>query len=163
MIEILSIFKHFNYFNIKKLRLVQRLFFLIGFSFLLLSCSGTGQKASQLSYTSFTPPTDQAGLYFARQKQYLAGGQLIKVTVDGVEIGRLGVGEYQTESIEPGNHTIRATISNLLGLGLGSDSISITTEKGKAYFFVLRYEQGLFSGKFTITETSKNGFTKVLN
>ena len=146
-----------------KLIFMKKFFLLISFCILLSSCAGTGQKANQLSYASFNPPTDQAGLYFARQKQLIAGGQLIKVTIDGVEIGRLGVGEYQSESVKPGNHTIRATISNILGLGVGADSVSVTTEEGKAYFFVLRYEQGLFSGKFTITETSKNGFTKALN
>ena len=83
--------------------------------------------------------------------------------VDTKYLKSLPFWEYQTESIEPGNHTIRATISNLPSLGLGSDSISITTEKGKVCFFVLRHEQGLFSGKFTITKISKNGFTKVLN
>ena len=153
--------KKINMGNSLKISLKSLILFI--FLILLNSCAGTGQKANQLSYASFDPPTDQAGLYFARQKQFIAGGQLIKVTVDGVEIGRLGVGEYQSESVEPGNHNIRATISNILGLGLGSDSVAITTEKGKAYFFVLRYEQGLFSGKFTITETSKNGFNKALN
>jgi len=128
---------------------------------LITSCVGTGQKSNQLSYASFNPPTDQAGLYIARQKQYMAGGQLIKVLVDGVEIGKLGSGEFETENVDPGNHNIRITISNILGIGIGGDSVSITTEKGKPYFFILRYDQGLFGGKFTITETSKSGFTKV--
>ena len=104
---------------------------------MITSCVGTGQRANQLSYASFDPPTDQAGLYIARQKQYFAGGQLIKVLVDGVEIGKLGSGEFETENVSPGNHSIRVSISNILGIGIGGDSVSITTEKRETIFFYI--------------------------
>ena len=90
-------------------------------------------------------------------------GNEVKIALDGNEIGKLGIGEMERVSIEPGSHTARVTISNLLQAGIGGDAVAFNAEKGKAYYFIVDYDQGLFTGKWSITETSKNGFTKALN
>ena len=101
--------------------------------------------------------------WFVRKKRFVAGGAFVKVTLDGKEIGRLGVGEMERVSIEPGSHTARVSITNILMAGTGSDATAFNADQGKAYYFIVDYDQGLFTGKWSITETSKNGFTKALN
>ena len=127
----------------------------------LASCTGTGTKS--LSMINLNVDSDEAAAFFVRKKRFVAGGALVKVTLDGKEIGRLGVGEMERVSIEPGSHTARVSITNILMAGTGSDATAFNADQGKAYYFIVDYDQGLFTGKWSITETSKNGFTKALN
>ena len=107
--------------------------------------------------------SDETAAFFVRKKRFVASAGLVKIALDGNEIGKLGVGEMERISIEPGSHTARVTISNLLQAGIGGDAVAFNAEEGKAYYFIVDYDQGLFTGKWSITETSKNGFTKALN
>ena len=128
---------------------------------LTVSCAGTGTKS--LSMINLNVDSDETAAFFVRKKRFVASGGLAKIALDGNEIGKLGVGEMERISIEPGSHTARVTISNLLQAGIGGDAVAFNAEEGKAYYFIVDYDQGLFTGKWSITETSKNGFTKALN
>ena len=128
---------------------------------LTVSCAGTGTKS--LSMINMSVDSDETAAFFVRKKRFVASGGLVKITLDGNEIGRLGVGEMERVNIEPGSHTARVSIANILMAGTGSDAVAFNAEKGKAYYFIVDYDQGLFTGKWAITETSKNGFTKALN
>ena len=107
--------------------------------------------------------SDDTAAFFVRKKRYVASAGLVKIQMDGNEIGKLGIGEMERVNIEPGSHTARVSIANLLQAGIGGDAVAFNAEKGKAYYFIVDYDQGLFTGKWSITETSKNGFTKALN
>ena len=127
----------------------------------LASCAGTGTKS--LSMINLNVDSDETAAFFVRKKRFVASAGLVKISLDGNEIGKLGVGEMERINIEPGSHTAGVTISNLLQAGIGGDAVAFNAEKGKAYYFIVDFDQGLFTGKWSITETSKNGFTKALN
>ena len=138
-----------------------RIFLAITLFSLTVSCAGTGTKS--LSMINLNVDSDEAAAFFVRKKRFVASGGLVKIQLDGNEIGKLGIGEMERVSIEPGSHTARVSISNILQAGIGGDAVAFNAEKGKAYYFIVDYDQGLFTGKWSITETSKNGFTKALN
>ena len=126
-----------------------------------VSCAGTGTKS--LSMINLNVDSDETAAFFVRKKRFVASAGTVKVTLDGSEIGKLGIGEMERVSIEPGAHTARVSIANILQAGIGGDSVAFNAEKGKAYYFIVDYDQGLFTGKWSITETSKNGFLKAKN
>ena len=61
-----------------------------------MQCSGTGSKTKPVISSS---TTGQTNLYFLREGEFIASGVLAKVTVNGVEIVKLGVKENITHSI----------------------------------------------------------------
>ena len=48
-------------------------------------------------------------------------------------------------------------------MGTGGDSTSFVAEKGKKYFFIIDFDQKLFSANWTIMETTEGGFQGSLN
>jgi hypothetical protein len=127
----------------------------------LASCAGTGTKS--LSMINLNVDSDETAVFFVRKNRFVASAGLVKISLDGNEVGKLGVGEMERINIEPGSHTARVSIGNILQAGVGSDAVAFNADEGKAYYFIVDYDQGLFTGKWSITETSKNGFTKALN
>jgi len=127
----------------------------------LAGCAGTGTK--NYSSISYEAPTDQAVLFIGRKNRYIASAALPKILLDGQEIAKLGVGEMERINISSGSHKIQTKIGNLLQAGIGSDSASFIAEKGKKYFYIIDFDQGFFSGKWKLTETTENGFQGSLN
>ena len=127
----------------------------------LTSCVGTG--TSSLSMINLEVGKDESIAFFVRKKKYMASLGLVKVVMDGQEVGKLGIGEMERVRVNPGAHNINVSIGNILQLGTGSDATAFVAEKGKAYYFIVDFEQKLFSGQWTITETSAAGFKKALN
>ena len=127
----------------------------------LASCAGTG--TSSLSMINLEVGKDESVAFFVRKKKYMASLGLVKVVMDGQEVGKLGIGEMERVRVNPGAHNINVSIGNILQLGTGSDATAFIAEKGKAYYFIVDYEQKLFSAQWTITETSATGFKKALN
>lgn len=127
----------------------------------LASCAGTG--TSSISMINLEVGKDESVAFFVRKKKYMASLGLVKVVMDGQEVGKLGIGEMERVRVNPGAHNINVSIGNILQLGTGSDATAFIAEKGKAYYFIVDYEQKLFSAQWTITETSAAGFKKALN
>ena len=46
-------------------------------------------------------------------------------------------------NIEPGSHTARVSIGNILQAGVGADAVAFNVE-GKAYYFIVDFDQGLY-------------------
>ena len=127
--------------------------FIIFFSFLLVSCSGTGSKNKP---TISTTGTGNTTIYFTRQGGFVASGVLAKIEVNGSEIAQLGVNEYITSNVT-GNYRIKVSGAGLGGFGMGTDSTSGVAD-GKNYFYIIGVKQSLFSTKFTINETTESGY-----
>ena len=127
--------------------------FIIFFSFLLVSCSGTGSKNRP---TISTTGTGNTTIYFVREGGFVAGGVLAKIEVNGYEIAQLGVNEYITSNVT-GNYKIRVSGAGISGFGMGTDSIAGIAD-GKNYFYIIGVKQSLFSTKFTINETTESGY-----
>ena len=127
--------------------------FIIFFSFLLVSCSGTGSKNRP---TISTTGTGNTTIYFVREGGFVAGGVLAKIEVNGSEIAQLGVNEYITSNVT-GNYRIRVSGAGISGFGMGTDSTAGIAD-GKNYFYIIGVKQSLFSTKFTINETTESGY-----
>ena len=127
--------------------------FIIFFSFLLVSCSGTGSKNKP---TISTTGTGNTTIYFTRQGGFVASGVLAKIEVNGSEIAQLGVNEYITSNVT-GNYRIKVSGAGIGGFGMGTDSTSGVAD-GKNYFYIIGVKQSLFSTKFTINETTESGY-----
>ena len=127
--------------------------FIIFFSFLLVSCSGTGSKNKP---TISTTGTGNTTIYFTREGGFVASGVLAKIEVNGSEIAQLGVNEYTTSNVT-GNYRIKVSGAGIGGFGMGTDSTSGVAD-GKNYFYIIGVKQSLFSTKFTINETTESGY-----
>ena len=127
----------------------------------LSSCAGTGTK--NYSSISYEAPSDQAVLFVGRKNRYVASAALPKILLDGQEIARLGIGEMERLNISAGPHKLQTKIGNILQMGTGGDSTSFVAEKGKKYFFIIDFDQKLFSANWTIMETTEGGFQGSLN
>ena len=135
--------------GIKKINIL----FIIFFSFLLVSCSGTGTKTRP---TISTTGTGNTTIYFTREGGFVASGVLAKIEVNGSEIAQLGVNEYITSNVT-GNYRIKVSGAGIGGFGMGTDSTSGVAD-GKNYFYIIGVKQSLFSTKFTINETTESGY-----
>ena len=122
----------------------------------LSACAGTGTK--DISSISFKKSPDKANLFFIRKNVYLASAGLIKVLVNGVEVGKIGVGEMEKFQTAPGSTSIKASTGNLAALGATGDTYAFKAEAGKNYYFILTYDQKFFSGGWKINETTERGF-----
>ena len=136
-------------------------FFLLIIFFALTACAGTGTK--NYSSISYEAPTDQAALFIGRKSRYVASAALPKILLDGKEIARLGVGEMERLNVSVGAHKLQTKIGNILQLGTGGDATSFVAEKGKKYYFIIDFDQKMFSANWTIIETTEGGFQCSLN
>ena len=136
-------------------------YFLIAVLLFVTACTGTGTK--NYGAISYDAPSDQAVLFVGRKNRFIASGALPKILLDGREVAKLGIGEMQRVNISTGSHKIQTKIGNILQIGIGSDSASFVAEKGKKYFYIIDFDQGFFSSKWKLTETTENGFQGALN
>ena len=136
-------------------------YFLIAVLLFVTACTGTGTK--NYGAISYDAPSDQAVLFVGRKNRFIASGALPKILLDGREVAKLGIGEMQRVNISTGSHKIQTKIGNILQIGIGSDSASFIAEKGKKYFYIIDFDQGFFSSKWKLTETTENGFQGALN
>ena len=136
-------------------------FFLLIIFFALTACAGTGTK--NYSSISYEAPTDQAALFIGRKSRYVASAALPKILLDGKEIARLGVGEMERLNVSAGAHKLQTKIGSILQLGTGGDATSFVAEKGKKYYFIIDFDQKMFSANWTIIETTEGGFQGSLN
>ena len=136
-------------------------YFLIAVLLFVTACTGTGTK--NYGAISYDAPSDQAVLFVGRKNRFIASGALPKILLDGREVAKLGIGEMQRVNISTGSHKIQTKIGNILQIGIGSDSASFVAEKGKKYFYIIDFDQGFFSSKWKLTETTENGFQGALD
>jgi hypothetical protein len=142
-------------------KIVNKLLIILFILPVLASCAGTGTK--DYSSISYEAPSDQAVLLIGRKNRFVAGAALPKILLDGQEIAKLGVGEMERLNISVGPHKLQTKIGNILQLGTGGDSTSFVAEKGKKYFFIIDFDQKLFSANWSIIETTEGGFQGSLN
>ncbi len=140
---------------------INKLLILLFLLPVLASCAGTGTK--NYGSINYDAPADQAVLFVGRKNRYVASAALPKILLDGQEIARLGIGEMERMNISPGPHKIQTKIGNVLQLGITGDASSFVAEKGKKYFFIIDYDQKMFSGNWEIIETTESGFQGSLN
>ena len=127
----------------------------------LTSCATTGKDISMISFE--LPNDNKSALFFVRKKQFIAGGQPSKIFVDNIEVSKITSGQLDKTIVEPGRHIIRSEMSNILGIGIVPVEVTVNTKNGSSHYFIINYDAGLLTGKFSIIETTKNGFLQALN
>ena len=138
----------------------MRNYFFIAFLLFVTACAGTGTK--NYSSVSYEAPSDQAVLFVGRKSRYVGSAALPKILLDGRVIAKLGIGEMERVNISAGSHKIQTKIGNIFQAGIGADASAFVAEKGKKYFFIIDFDQGFFTSKWKLTETTENGFQGAL-
>ena len=138
-----------------------KVIFIIFISLNLVSCAGTGTK--NFSSINYEASSDQAVLFVGRKNKFIASAGLTKIILDGQEIAKLGVGEIERVNLYVRAHKLETKIGNVRQMGVSADSTSFIAEKGKKYFFIVDYNQKLFSAQWEIIETTEGGFQSSLN
>ena len=103
----------------------------------------------------YSSPSDKAAVFVYRTGR-LGAKQVMKVSIDGNEIGRTQKDRYLYKEIDPGFHTISGKAENISVLDLGA-------EAGKIYFVWQQVAMGVFSTRNTLKlvdeETGKRDVT----
>lgn len=124
----------------------------------MVGCTGTGVKnASQIASTlEAIGGTGQ--VYVLRSKGWVGSGALMMVTLNGVKQGEIGVGETLVLEAKVGSNSVTADIEGWQGIGLDPVTVQFTNDGKSNSFFVLSLEQGLFTNKLKLIETTESGW-----
>ena len=124
----------------------------------LVGCTGTGVKnASQIASTlEAIGGTGQ--VYVLRSKGWVASGALMMITLNGIKQGEIGVGETLILEAKTGSNSLTADIEGWQGIGLDPVTVQFDNDGDANSFFVLSLEQGLWTSKLKLIETTESGW-----
>ena len=128
---------------------------LLFFISLLVSCSGTGKKGAVLFQETKTPSTR---IFVKRQTGHPRSLALIKVTLNGTEIGKLREKGRLSGLTEVGSGVLSASFTGLTSIGTSNVSRPFTIKNGEKLFFIITQETGMFLKKLRIYPVSQNDF-----
>ena len=125
---------------------------------LLVGCSGTGVDYNQQVEKSVT--TQDGTAFIAREGQWVGGAVLLKVMLNGSELGELGINEILTGKIKSGQNTLTIKPQGLGKLSYSDESFNFqSTDNNNAYFIVdLNHKILGFGSSIVITETTEASF-----
>lgn len=124
----------------------------------LSACSGTGVDYNQQVEKSVT--TQDGTAFIAREGQWVGGAVLLKVILNGSELGELGNNEILTGKIKSGQNTLTIKPQGLGKLSYSDESFNFqSTDTNNAYFIVDFNNKLLgFGSSIVITETTEASF-----
>lgn len=127
-------------------------------AFLLVACSGTGVDYNQHVEKSVT--TQDGTAFVAREGQWIGGAVLLKVILNGSELGELGNNEILTGKIKTGQNTLTIKPQGIGKLSYSDESFNFqSTDSNNAYFIVDLNNKLLgFGSSIVITETTEASF-----
>lgn len=127
-------------------------------AFLLAACSGTGIDYSQQVEKSVT--TQDGTVFIAREGQWVAGAILLKVVLNGSDLGQLGNNKILTGKIKTGQNTLTIKPQGIGKLSYPDESFNFqSTDSNNAYFIVHLNNKLLgFGSSIVITETAQASF-----
>lgn len=88
---------------------------------------------------TFTVPTDKAGLYVYRN-EHMGGAMMMKVSINGKEVGRTGAMTYLYQELTPGRHKLTSHAEN-------EDSLELDAKPGTLIYVWQEVKMGLFSAR----------------
>ena len=109
---------------------------------LSLTGCGTLQMADNNLDTArktFTVPTDKAGLYVYRN-EHMGGAMMMKVSINGKEVGRTGAMTYLYQELTPGRHKLTSHAEN-------EDSLELDAKPGTLIYVWQEVKMGLLSAR----------------
>ena len=136
----------------------MRIFLSVFAGLLLTACSGTGVNYDQQVEKSVT--TQDGTAFIAREGQWIGGGVLLTVILNGSELGELGNNEILTGSIKTGQNTLTIKPQGIGKLSYSDESFNFqSTDSNNAYFIVDLNNKLLgFGSSIVITETTEASF-----
>lgn len=123
---------------------------------LLSSCAGTGSK--EMPSVNHSIKKNMSELYFARSKSLIGGGVVANITINGKQVGKLGVGEFLKYEISPGSYSILVEGDSLNRLLMNSADFRGKIKEGERMFFLIEYEYNFLLHSFSILKTSIRTF-----
>jgi hypothetical protein len=133
---------------------MKKLFLLIPIIF-LASCSGSGMQSSLLLHQI---NTNQTNVFVKRDTGNHGLAALVKVTLNGMNIGALGNGERISSNVNGNSGIISAGFTGIASISSSSGSMQFRIRKGEKLFFIIKQHVGMISTKLSIYQTDKNGF-----
>ena len=136
----------------------MRIFLSVVAGLFLAACSGTGVNYDQQVEKSVT--TQDGTAFIAREGQWIGGGVLLKVILNGSELGELGNNEILTGKIKTGQNTLTIKPQGIGKLSYSDESFNFqSTDSNNAYFMVDLNNKILgFGSSIVITETTEASF-----
>lgn len=124
----------------------------------LVGCSGTGVDYNQQVEKSVT--TQDGTAFVAREGQWIGGGVLLKVMLNGSELGELGNNEILTGKIKAGQNTLTIKPQGLGKLSYSDESYNFQGADNKNAYFMIDLNNTLlgFGSSVVITETTEASF-----
>ncbi len=125
----------------------------------LISCSGTGKKSAVFFQET---RTDHTLIFVKRLTGHPGKAGLIKVTLNGTEIGKLGENERLSAPTEVGPGTLSANFKGFFSVlaspGTAGDTRKFTVNKGEKLFFIIKQDIGMFLKKLRIYPIDQSDF-----
>ena len=136
----------------------MRIFLSVVAGLFLAACSGTGVNYDQQVEKSVT--TQDGTAFIAREGQWVGGAVLLKVILNGSELGELGNNEILTGKIKTGQNTLTIKPQGIGKLSYSDESFNFqSTDSNNAYFIVDLNNKLLgFGSSIVITETTEASF-----
>jgi hypothetical protein len=88
---------------------------------------------------TFAAPTDKAGLYIFRN-EHMGGAIVMKVSLDGKEVGRTGAMTYLYQELTPGRHKLTSHAEN-------EDTLELDAKPGTLIYVWQEVKMGLLSAR----------------
>jgi len=139
-------------------------FILVGIaSFIFVGCAGSGFKTYG-EYISATESSTYSDVIVYRPSGFVGGGTIFTVTLNGIELGKLGSKEFLIGEMQEGRNSLEVKVGGLQGLGINKPSQTFEkTTDGNTYFKVsYTYDSinslGPVNLKIVIQEISLNQF-----
>ena len=133
-------------------------FFLIIISILFLSsCSGTGKNNLILSQELKSNDTQ---VFVKRETGFPGIAALIRVLLNGKEIGELGENERLSANTTEGEGSIAAHFTMIASIGANDYPVTFKIKKGEKLFFVIKQTLGLMSTTLYIEKVDQDVFFK---
>jgi hypothetical protein len=110
-------------------------------AFSLTGC-GTLQMADNNLDTArkaFAVPTDKAGLYVYRN-EHMGGAMMMKVSLNGKDVGRTGAMTYLYQELTPGRHKLTSHAEN-------EDTLELDAKPGTLIYVWQEVKMGLLSAR----------------
>jgi len=123
--------------------------------FLLLSCSGTGNK--YLNISELNTSGENVKMFIYREKAFMCSACLATVLLNGRQIGKLGNSEYVSSILKSNSNTLKVETTGLQGIGIGDDTEHFSKTKSNSYFLI-EYKKKFLSEGWKIIEITKSEF-----
>ena len=124
----------------------------------LTACSGTGVQYDQQVEKSVTTPDGTA--FIAREGQWIGGGVLLKVVLNGTQLGELGNNEILSGKLKEGQNTLTVKPQGMGKLSYSDESFNFQGALDKNSYFMIDLNNTLlgFGSSIVITETTESSF-----